>query len=299
MNVCIKKVCCTVHQGYEQKQIEKKKLAFLKTRSKIKKRKVPVFTQKIRENFLFLKSSFCTIEKVNYTLQSFDFRSNLTSTKKTIQNTTLDNSYQAHPFGMRQNQTPPNTGSKIKLLTSKKKEFILFEVWTDGSLHPQTAILNAINELLFEIFPYSLQVSKYEKVQSITSHKRRSLKRREVTDLSRKHFREKFLNLEIGNFYFDLETYLFLKKIKIYRIIDFINFFSSKKRDQRPKIIEKKKNKILDKNLDNLDLLRDLQSIELQYTDKIKMTLNRFQIFIHSVLATDPVIQSSSPKSKG
>ena len=280
----------------KNKQIEKKKLAFLKTRSKIKKQKVPVFTQKIRENFLFLKSSFCTIEKVNYTLQSFDFRSNLTSTQKTIQNTTLDNIYQAHPKGMRQNQTPPNTGSKIKLLTSKKKEFILFEVWTDGSLHPQTAILNAINELLFEIFPYSLQVSKYEKVQSITSHKSRSLKRREVTDLSRKHFREKFLNLEIGNFHFDLETYLFLKKIKIYRIIDFIHFFE-KKWDPRTKIIGK--NTILEKNFGYpLDTIRSLQSTELQYTTKIKLTLYKFQIFIYSVLTIDPVIQSSSQKSK-
>ena len=197
---------------------------------------------------------------------------------------------------MRQNQTPPNTGSKIKLLTSKKKEFILFEVWTDGSLHPQTAILNAINELLFEIFPYSLQVSKYEKVQSITSHKRRSLKRREVTDLSRKHFREKFLNLEIGNFHFDLETYLFLKKIKIYRIIDFIHFFE-KNWDQRTKIIGK--NTILEKNFGYpLDTIRSLQSTELQYTTKIKLTLYKFQIFIYSVLTSDPVIQSSSQKSK-
>ena len=259
---------------------------------------MPVFTQKIRENFLFLKSSFCTIEKVNYTLQSFDFRSNLTSTKKTIQNTTLDNSYQAHPFGMRQNQTPPNTGSKIKLLTSKKKEFILFEVWTDGSLHPQTAILNAINELLFEIFPYASRSDafKYEKVYPITFHKSHTLKRREVTDLSRKHFREKFLNLEIGNFHFDLETYLFLKKIKIYRIIDFIHFFE-KKWDLRTKIIGK--NTILEKNFGYpLDTIRSLQSTELQYTTKIKLTLYKFQIFIYSVLTIDPVIQSSSQKSK-
>ena len=352
----------------KNKQIEKKKLAFLKTKAKIKKQKVPIFTQKIRENFLFLKSSFCTIKKVNYTLQSFDFRSPLTSMEKTTfnniypprasqnysqkgtnhlnKNPTLyrvgyrfrqpfdlnctlklnavGNEYPIHIRNTQQwkpkptlqlrsdrsldftrnngrkewtalNRTPPNTESKIKLLTSKKKEFILFEVWTDGSLHPQTAILNAINELLFAIFPYSLQVFKYEKIHPITFPKSRSLKRREVTNLSRKHFREKFLNLEIGNFHFDLETYLFLKKIKIYRIIDFINFFS-KKRDQIPKIIGK--NKILDKNLDNLNLLRGLQSIKLQYTDEIKMTLYRFQIFIHSVLAINPVIPSSSPESK-
>ena len=409
----------------KNKQIKKKKFAFFKTQSKIKKQKVPILTQKIRENFLFLKSSFCTIKKVNYTLQSFDFQSSLTSMEKTIENTTYQpakgkwrvkagqnysqkevlnknptileksnrpippfdlnctlklntigneypisqsegnrtNSYthigntktasrsddkywipmpnpnptlvfppegRKQSFMQKQSESasdllsasntckewttiqqsdagqmlapreamPTNTGSKIKLLTSKKKEFILFEVWTDGSLHPQTAILNGINELLFEIFSYSLQVFKYEKVHPITFHKSRSLKRIEITDLSKKHFREKFLNLEIGNFHFDLETYLFLKKIKIYRIIDFINFFS-KKRDQKPKIIGK--NTIFDQNLDNLDLLRGLQSIELQYTDEIKMTLYKFQIFIHSVLTIDPVVQlfSKESKSKG
>ena len=373
----------------KNKKIEKKKLAFLKTKSKIKKQKVPIFTQKIRENFLFLKSSFCTIKKVNYTLQSFDFRSNLTSLEKTINNSdqpragqndsqkaancsnknptvltkanrsrlpldlnctlklnAVDNEYpisqskekradscthntkppKSHPLlttkqlgqapdldfipstewtaldqrsklelGQRthasrfaMNRTPPNT--KIKLLTSKKKEFILFEVWTDGSLHPQTAILNAINELLFEIFPYASRSDafEYEKVHPIPFHKIRSLKRRGATPTARKHFREKFLNLEIGNFHFDLDTYLFLKKIKIYRIIDFINFFS-KKRNQR-----QKKNKILDKNLNaSRSEAKGLQSMELQYTDEIKMTLNRFQIFIHSVLALDPVIPSS------
>lgn len=368
----------------KKKQIEKNKYLCFKTRSKIKKRKIPIFTQKIRENFLFLKSSFCTIEKVNYTLQSFDFQSDLTLTQKTIQNTTLapllTNGHALHDAQPNQtqkvqkshfsiaplnlnctlklkppkalspvqgwnssdkslnlreprtsrpssfypqsegtgskitnhslttkqrhrgfNRTPPDTPSKIKLLTSQKKEFILFEVWTDGSLHPQTAILNAINELLFEIFAYSLQVFKYEKVHPITSNKSRSLKRREVTDLSRKHFREKFLNLEIGNFHFDLETYLFLKKIKVYRIIDFLNFFS-KKRDQKPKITEKNFAHL------DLDLFKVLQSTEhpispvdshrgtaeQRSNNKIKMTLYQFQIFIHSVLTIDPVIQSSS-----
>ena len=277
----------------KNKQIKKKKFAFFKTQSKIKKQKVPILTQKIRENFLFLKSSFCTIKKVNYTLQSFDFQSSLTSMEKTIENTTFDtkpakgewrvkagqnysqkevlnknptileksnrpippfdlnctlklnaigNEYPIsqsegsktnpnptlafRPEGRKQSfmqkqsgsapdllsasnickewtaqsdagqwtmlapretlhreAMPTNTGSKIKLLTSKKKEFILFEVWTDGSLHPQTAIFNGINEILFEIFSYSLQVFKYEKVHPITFHKSRSLKRIEITDL--------------------------------------------------------------------------------------------------------------------
>ena len=81
-------------------------------------------------------------------------------------------------------------------------------------MHPQTAILKAINELLLEVFPYSLQISKYEKIHTKYLNFQQ-IKRKEITDLSKKHFREKFLNLEVGNFNFDLETYLFLKKKKI------------------------------------------------------------------------------------
>ena len=177
-------------------------------------------------------------------------------------------------------------------LISQKVEFILFEVWTDGSILPQTAIFRAINELLFEIFPYSLQISK--QVHPISNNKhtsahhfslattewarkvnnapflnrenslkfiQNSLKRRKF-DLSKKSFREKFLNLEIGNFYFGIETYLFLKKRKIHRIMDFLKFLNQK---------------------GTTKLLGSPQSKNLQ-TKRIKMTLNQFRIFLNSLI---------------
>ena len=218
-------------------------------------------------------------------------------------------------------------------LISKNEEFILFEIWTDGSILPQTAFLRALNELLLEIFPYSLQISKYEKVNSILNNKphygrntgrfvwidrpigaskyvdrgsakpsgrvwqafssspkakclqaetslrdvnfhdlnrKNSLKfiqnsfQRRNTDLSKKSFREKFLNLEIGNFYFDLETYLFLKKRKIHRIIDFLKFLNQK---------------------ETTKFIGSQQSFKNnQKTKEIKMTLNQFQIFMNSLI---------------
>ena len=186
-------------------------------------------------------------------------------------------------------------------LISQKVEFILFEVWTDGSILPQTAILRAINELLFEIFPYSLQISKYEQVHrnipTISNNKhtsthplitfpwpewarkvnnapflnrenslkfiQNSLKRQKF-DLSKKSFREKFLNLEIGNFYFDIETYLFLKKRKIHRIMDFLKFLNQK---------------------GTTKLLGSPQSFKKNLqTKRIKMTLNQFRIFLNSLI---------------
>ena len=186
-----------------------------------------------------------------------------------------------------------------KNLISKNEEFILFEVWTDGSILPQTAILRALNELLLEMFPYSLQISKYEKIHQISNNPSKdslnpsglvsgfakgsfgaertlpgglsfdlyehapngSAKRigpTNFTDLSKKSFRERFLNLEIGNFYFDLETYIFLKKRKIHRIMDFFQFLNQKEMTTLKKNMPTKPG--------------------------IQMTLEQFQIFLHSFI---------------
>lgn len=245
--------------------------------SSFKKREAIFFTQQIQENFLFLKSSSCAIHKVNYTVQSH------TTTELDISNRKFNksNSQKKFHYGLKLSKpksienftlssTPPSGGGKgenieskeviIPILSrlspkakkkesSKKEEFVLFEIWTDGSLHPQKAILKAINELLLDVFPYSLQISKYEKIHT-KSLEFQQIKRKDITDLSKKHFREKFLNLEVGNFHFDLETYLFLKKKKIYRVIDFFNFFSKKE--------------------------------TLEATTKIKITLSKFYVFILS-----------------
>ena len=169
---------------------------------------------------------------------------------------------------------------------SKNEEFILFEVWTDGSILPQTAILRAINELLLEMFPYSLQISKYAKIHQISNNNNKSkdllnpigprrepgltnspalltqgLKGAKFPDLSKKSFRERFLNLEIGNFYFDLETYIFLKKRKIHRIIDFFQFLNQK--ELGPPSGAKK---------------------NMQTKPGIQMTLDQFQNFLHSFI---------------
>nr|YP_009306336.1 RNA polymerase a-subunit [Caulerpa cliftonii]AOP19240.1 RNA polymerase a-subunit [Caulerpa cliftonii] len=65
------------------------------------------------ENYLFLNSNFCSIERVNYTIQS--------------------------------------------------NGFIIFEVWTNGSIHPQNAISQGINQILLAFFPYSLQIQNRNK----------------------------------------------------------------------------------------------------------------------------------------
>nr|AYC64097.1 RNA polymerase a-subunit [Johnson-sea-linkia profunda] len=160
-----------------------------------------------QENFLFLKSSLCAIEKAHYTLQTENFP--MVDPHRSFQTT-----------------------------------YIFFEVWTDGSLHPQTAIFKALKEILLEIFSYSLQITKSEKIQL--------LKTKEITKLSNWEFEEKFLNMEIGNFSLDLDTYIFLKKKKIYKIVDFCHFFQNENWENYPSLIKK--------------------------------TLYKFHFFIHSIL---------------
>ena len=39
---------------------------------------------------------------------------------------------------------------------SLREEFVLFEIWTDGSVHPQKAISKAVNEILLEFLAYRI-----------------------------------------------------------------------------------------------------------------------------------------------
>nr|YP_009518972.1 RNA polymerase a-subunit [Boodleopsis sp. H.0758]AYC64912.1 RNA polymerase a-subunit [Boodleopsis sp. H.0758] len=149
-------------------------------------RKYLEINKNINKNFLFIKSSTFDINKINYTLQS-DF--------------------------------------------IQKNEFILFEIWTNGSLNPKKTILKGINNLLLEIFPFSkkyLKVFNYEsffeiKKKFVNVHETKK-KRKHILNISKKNFKNNFLNLEIGNFQFDLDTFIFLKKNNICRIIDFVEY---------------------------------------------------------------------------
>ena len=129
------------------------------------------------KSYLFLKSSLCSVEKVHYTLQSRAY-----NTLKSEQELFFD--------------------------------YILLEVWTNGTRHPQKAVFKAINDILLDLYPYSLEQEKLKNLQFL---KPRTL-----------YWREKFLNLEISNFYFDLETSIFLKKNNIHRVLDFILFLKKR-----------------------------------------------------------------------
>nr|YP_009519670.1 RNA polymerase a-subunit [Udotea flabellum]AYC65643.1 RNA polymerase a-subunit [Udotea flabellum] len=223
--------CLNIFSQKFSQNLKKKKLIFNKSQ-RIFSKKIP---KKGQENFLFFKSSLNVIKKVNYTLQPFvsknDFQNNgvsLVNGTKQFENmrSIFNSNIQPLKLNCGLELSSIKNFQKKKILTSKPFEFIIFEIWTNGSLHPQTAFLKAINELLLEFFPYSLKISKIRSPLAIPLEISRfkKIKRKYITNLSKNHFRENFLNLEISNFYFDFETLLFLKNNKVHRILDFLIF---------------------------------------------------------------------------
>ena len=290
--------------------------------------------QPIQENFLFLQTSLCAIEKVHYTIQSkstttainerrildaFSNKTYIKASKTQFKHQLRLNKMNKTLFlSQKFSETEKNESAKLNLTQSKvigfnrpkpllsanNEEFILFEVWTNGSIHPQKAIGNAINEILLDFFPYSFYINKtelklktsvssfYVKKQTVKQPEiqrnqfkviNSNIQRKTITNISKKKFYEKFLNLEIGNFYFDLETHIYLKEKKIHRIVDFLNFFNN--------AIELKNSKkalnfynLNKKTLDRDKSLSNSTVSILNTTAQIENTLLKFQTFITSFL---------------
>lgn len=234
-----------------------------------------------KENLLFLKSSTCAIKKVHYTLQMSSKRRYGLTKKVLNNNSTSLKHYLKLNFQRRQ---PFNKSIRKNFLISPKnsEEYILFEVWTDGSLHPQVAILRALNELLLDIFPYNLHIIKNEKINFLNFPENLKFKNPKFLSFPENlEFLQKFLNLEIANFHFDLETYLFLKQKKIHRIVDFLNLLATpSKQNQINTTFQWKKNL---NNLYNSNLFT-IKIDNLNITPQIKNTLYKFQKFIEFVI---------------
>ena len=223
------------------------------------------FPERHQENFLFFQNSLNIVERVSYILQPLSSQIdqnllNLKPPKRPIRFILKE------PFKLNCDLKLANKNRKFKFKKKKKKkkkiilnssEFIIFEIWTNGSVHPQTAILKAINRLLLEFFPYSLKISKIEN-QNFPRFKK--IKRKYITSLSRSHFRKNLSELDISNFYFDLETLMFLKNNQIHTIIDFIIFLQENKDNWNSYFY----------NIDRLNMELKIQTIFLNFNKFIK-----------------------------
>ena len=112
------------------------------------------------------------------------------------------------------------------------KEFIVFEIWTKGGIHPRQSLFKAINEVFRILLPFR----KFYSVQKIKESNylvQKSLSIKKNQDPTREHnniwsklgsvkFQKKLSALDISNLNLLVSTYIFLKQAKIHTISDLL-----------------------------------------------------------------------------
>ena len=103
------------------------------------------------------------------------------------------------------------------------KEFILIEIWTNGSLYPKTSLYKAIIEIIQILVPFrnilKIKNRKYLKNSIIF----KNIKNKTIIKIKSSQFKEKLYSLDIGNLNFNLPTYYYLKQKNINTIYDLLN----------------------------------------------------------------------------
>lgn len=102
------------------------------------------------------------------------------------------------------------------------KEFVLFEIWTNGSLHPKESLYKAINEIIQILMPFrNYQGFKYlmNKNFQINSESHQTI----INKIQSSYLKEKLYSLDISNLNLKLSTYNYLKNNQINTIFDILN----------------------------------------------------------------------------
>ena len=112
------------------------------------------------------------------------------------------------------------------------KEFVIFEIWTKGSMHPKQSLFKAINEVFRILLPfrkfYSLQQTKTFKYlpKNYLNNKEFKSSNRDrqliLSKLGSVKFQKKLSTLDISNLNLLVSTYIFLKKENINTISDLL-----------------------------------------------------------------------------
>ena len=112
------------------------------------------------------------------------------------------------------------------------KEFVIFEIWTKGGIHPRQSLFKAINEVFKILIPfrkfYSLQKiglsnSSITSFTDLEKTKYSQKNNREIfSKINSSKFKQKLSKLDIGNLNLSVSTYTFLKKKNIHTIHDLL-----------------------------------------------------------------------------
>lgn len=118
------------------------------------------------------------------------------------------------------------------------KEFILFEIWTNGSLHPKKSLYNAINEIIKILIPFrNYQGIKYLGTNELKIKFKNNKKI--INKIQSSYFKEKLCSLDISNLNLKLSTYYYLKNNRLNTILDILN------QSKKEWILLKKKKKLI------------------------------------------------------
>nr|UXE31141.1 RNA polymerase alpha subunit [Ostreobium quekettii] len=112
------------------------------------------------------------------------------------------------------------------------KEFVIFEIWTKGGVHPKQSLFKAINEVLRILIPfrkfYSLQKIQISRYSVMAPPKFKKFKssivgsKKNLSNISSNKFKKKLSSLDISNLNLLFPTYISLKKAKIHTILDLL-----------------------------------------------------------------------------
>ena len=112
------------------------------------------------------------------------------------------------------------------------KEFVIFEIWTKGSIHPKQSLFKAINEVFRILLPfrrfYSLNKTKRLKYLPQNHLSIREIKNLNInyqnilSKLGSVKFQKRLSTLDISNLNLSTSTYIFLKKENIHTISDLL-----------------------------------------------------------------------------
>ena len=121
-----------------------------------------------------------------------------------------------------------NVNYTIKKSTNQQ-EIILFDIWTDGSIHPSFLLRKSIQKLLILFLPF---------------HRLKYSNETNSPNIQQKVFIQKFLHLDLCHFALSMQTYTNLSQLGIYTLGDLYKFSMNPTNSLISTLSEKERNKI-------------------------------------------------------
>ena len=106
-----------------------------------------------------------------------------------------------------------------------ENEFIVMEIWTNGSLYPKQSLFKAVNEIIYLLIPFrkfkSIPTFKKSKSSFLPKSNEQNYQKT-LSKINSFQFRKQLSSLDIGNLNLSGQTHSYLKKRQIHTISDLL-----------------------------------------------------------------------------